>query len=269
MKRRIKAAPNSQTAAVHSLQVPTQAAQYWLLLLMILQLLLPYLVVQFVAEAETTNGTSLPLWVWTVAFLSLLLWLAYQLERIFTLDLKRSERLAIRPFFLKRYRLRTPLATLLRLTFFYVPILAILRTFLMGYHAGLTAMASLYLGLGLYGLLTLAARRRAVRRWLRQALPEQPLATIQLIDTFEEIAGVGTYALTTYPAWAICVAANRDGYRAEVQVEAVDGVYPVCDAHGRPKTVKHWLKLVREMRKVDGENQAAVDELLSRLGVGL
>lgn len=269
MKRKIKSAPNSQAAAAHPSRAATQAAQYWLLLLMILQLLLPYLVVQFLAGAETTNGTALPVWVWGVAFLILMLWLAYQLERIFTLDLKRSERLAIRPLFLKQYRLRTPLATLLRLTFFYVPILAALRTFLVGYHAGLTAMASLYLGFGLYGLLTLAARRRAVRRWLRKALPEQPLETIQLIDTFEEIAGAGTYALTNYPAWAICVVANRDGYRAEVQVEAVDGVYPVCDAHGRPKTVKHWLKLVREMRKVDGESQAAVDELLSRLGVAL
>lgn len=245
------------------------AAQSWQLLILILQLLLPYLVIQFFVGAETSVGTPLPGWVWLAAFFILLFWLVYQLERIFLLDLKRSERLAFAPKFLKGYRLRAALPTLLRLAFFYVPILAAVRTFVVGYHAGLTAMASLYLGLGLYGLLTLVARRRAWHRWLRQVWPDEPGAVIQPIDTFAQIAGVGTYVLTNYPAWVICIFETRGGYRAAVQVEAIEGAYPVGDAHGRPKTVKHWSKLVREMVKVDGVGQAAVDEILGRLGVRL
>lgn len=85
---------------------------------MVLQLLLPYLVVQFLVGAETSSGTPLPGWVWGAVFFILLLWLAYQMVRIFALDLKRREPLIIRPFFLKRYRRRVSLATCLRLTFF-------------------------------------------------------------------------------------------------------------------------------------------------------
>lgn len=269
MKRKIKSNPNSQAAAAHPFRAAARAAQYWLLLLMVLQLLLPYLVIQFFVGAETSSGTPLPGWVWGAAFFILLLWLAYQMVRIFALDLKRREPLMIRPFFLKRYRRRVSLTTLLRLTFFYVPLLATLSTNLLGYHAGLTAVASLYLGLGLFGLLALGSRRRAWRQWLGAVLPEQPVASIQRIDTFEEISGAGTYALTNYPAWAICIAEHRGSYRAEVQVEQLEGVFSVCDAHGRPKTVKQLPKLVGEMSKVDGAYQAEVDEILSRLGVTL
>lgn len=241
----------------------------WVTIKQVVAIVAPFLIADAITAAELESGSPLPGWMWALGVFAIACWLYAYTAKTLLLDMKGGVMVTIYPFLLRRWSKRIKLTSVMRGVLLYAPLMAVIRTITRDPHTGFTLFASVYLGFTLFALMVTVGRQRGQLKWLRNIAEGITVQQIKSIDAMEEIEGPGWYVLAKYPSWAIRITKAERGYGAEVQVETIAGWHPVCNRNERPKRMKRIYQLVRELKKVEAEWDADLDEILVRAGVSV